>query len=346
MRKWLSAFTLIELLVVIAIIAILAGLLLPALTRAREESRRKACSSNLSQIVKACTTYQEPNGDFFPAHWQNDGYSSVERSFAAMPSLAILYPTYLDQTGQYGCPSTSDRPHLAYYWDLGAYHITFMRPKHFIPWFGTIQGVFSEGRDPTARDPAGQVGSELSSNGKCSYLYDPITHFRNAGPGQAMAADADGYTYRKIGGERANDYPAQGDPPGSAGSTNDGYNRKPRKPNHDDGQNVMYFGGHVKYMRTNYASDDVVDNIYFNDNGIPDQEVYMNATMSRLSSWWDATDVGSEALHGTGTNLGVNMADLTNPDWSWPFVENRFTGTEPCFSATGWDTLGFRSYDD
>ena len=66
MRKWLSAFTLIELLVVIAIIAILAGLLLPALARAREESRRKSCASNMSQIVKACTTYQEPNGDFFP----------------------------------------------------------------------------------------------------------------------------------------------------------------------------------------------------------------------------------------------------------------------------------------
>ena len=67
MRKWISAFTLIELLVVIAIIAILAGLLLPALARAREESRRKACNSNLGQIVKARITYQEPNGEFFPA---------------------------------------------------------------------------------------------------------------------------------------------------------------------------------------------------------------------------------------------------------------------------------------
>ena len=70
MRKWISAFTLIEMLVVIAIIAILAGLLLPALARAREESRRKSCDSNLAQIVKACTTYQEPNGDFFPAFTQ------------------------------------------------------------------------------------------------------------------------------------------------------------------------------------------------------------------------------------------------------------------------------------
>jgi prepilin-type N-terminal cleavage/methylation domain-containing protein len=77
MRKWLSAFTLIELLVVIAIIAILAGLLLPALARAREESRRKSCASNMSQIVKACTTYQEPNGDFFPCHWDGNTLYNV-----------------------------------------------------------------------------------------------------------------------------------------------------------------------------------------------------------------------------------------------------------------------------
>ena len=79
MRKWISSFTLIEMLVVIAIIAILAGLLLPALARAREESRRKSCDSNLSQIVKACVTYQEPNGDFFPA---------FDQAFYADPPVA------------------------------------------------------------------------------------------------------------------------------------------------------------------------------------------------------------------------------------------------------------------
>jgi len=89
-----GGFTLIELLVVIAIIAILAALLLPALSKAKEQGRSVACKSNMRQTNLAMIMYAYDNNDYIPwpgevdRDWQPDWvFGGQDNTYATNPKM-------------------------------------------------------------------------------------------------------------------------------------------------------------------------------------------------------------------------------------------------------------------
>ncbi len=120
MRHPSKAFTLIELLVVIAIIAVLMGIIMPALHKAKEGAREAVCKSNLRNIGLGLAMYLQDN-EFRPADctrtngffWY-DSAGKMRRSDDGNAYWGVAYGRYIQETKVFGCPSYRSVAELIY----------------------------------------------------------------------------------------------------------------------------------------------------------------------------------------------------------------------------------------
>jgi len=278
-----KGFTLVELLVVIAIIALLMGILMPALARVRAIAFRMTCGTNLSGIGKAMLIYANDYDDELPragygsttvlAKYLPDwlGGATHERALAygdppgratVSSSLYLLVKFAEVTTKSFICKS-----------DSGTSEFTLSKVTDLDPevelvdaWdFGTKFQI----------DDAADRGPDMYCSYSYQHPYCLYTLTTSSDPGMAVAADRNPWVLSVSGGPRPDDdwntY--------KEGVTNKDSNKEKKgnaTAHQEDGQNVLFIDGHVSFERMPFCGVDE-DNIYtpftIDAYNVPEQDI-------------------------------------------------------------------------
>jgi prepilin-type N-terminal cleavage/methylation domain-containing protein/prepilin-type processing-associated H-X9-DG protein len=211
------AFTLIELLVVIAIIAILAALLLPALSSAKQRAWTTSCNSNLHQIGLGMRMFADDNEEYYPESGNDIHWGATDATTQKASWMQQVFP-YVSNTNAYNCPGNVQLP------------LKLQGPFNYFNGcnaaFGITRG-FAPVKNTSILFPSAFVlGGDTAGtqNNGAGLQFDPLD------------ADKDDYTQNCIGGAA--------DP-----SLTEFWQI------HSKGQNVMFADGHSKWYKHYDAAD-------------------------------------------------------------------------------------------